>query len=64
MSSITNRRKWAMGTIAVFIFSLTAGVTQATAQTKKPNIIVIMGDDIGWSQPRLLQRGHHAERDA
>jgi arylsulfatase A-like enzyme len=33
-------------------------VTPATAQqTQKPNILFIMGDDIGWMQPRIYHRG-------
>src|SRR5271165_410204 len=27
------------------------------AQDKKPNILVIMGDDIGWMQPSCYHRG-------
>src|SRR5262245_2208495 len=29
----------------------------ATAQQQKPNILFIMGDDIGWMQPRIYHRG-------
>src|SRR5678815_5069331 len=29
----------------------------AQAQTKKPNILFIMGDDIGWMQPSCYHRG-------
>ncbi|CAN5633352.1 arylsulfatase [soil metagenome] len=31
--------------------------TQATAAGKKPNIMFIMGDDIGWMQPACYHRG-------
>ena len=33
--------------------------TPATAQqpSQKPNILFIMGDDIGWMQPRIYHRG-------
>jgi arylsulfatase len=34
---------------------LLAGV--ATAQQQKPNIMFIMGDDIGWMQPSIYHRG-------
>src|SRR5215510_347519 len=34
---------------------LLAGV--ATAQQQKPNILFIMGDDIGWMQPSIYHRG-------
>jgi len=30
---------------------------QAPAQDKKPNIMFIMGDDIGWMQPSIYHRG-------
>ncbi len=29
----------------------------ATAQDKKPNILVIWGDDIGWSNPSCYNHG-------
>jgi arylsulfatase A-like enzyme len=29
----------------------------SVAQEKKPNIVVIMGDDIGWMQPSIYHRG-------
>jgi len=29
----------------------------ALAQAKKPNILVIMGDDIGWYNPSIYHRG-------
>ena len=31
--------------------------TPAGQQTKKPNILFIMGDDIGWMQPSIYHRG-------
>src|SRR5262245_40778721 len=31
--------------------------TPAAAQQSKPNIIFIMGDDIGWMQPSIYHRG-------
>ena len=37
-----------LGTIAVSAIVLAATVATGSAQTKKPNIIVIMGDDVGW----------------
>jgi arylsulfatase len=30
---------------------------QAQTQTQKPNIVFIMGDDIGWMQPSIYHRG-------
>ena len=32
-------------------------VAPAQAQDKKPNILFIMGDDIGWMQPSCYHRG-------
>jgi hypothetical protein len=31
--------------------------TTAAAQQKRPNIVFIMGDDIGWMQPSIDHRG-------
>ena len=37
--------------------ALFSAVAPAQAQDKKPNILFIMGDDIGWMQPRCYHRG-------
>src|SRR6266487_6442503 len=37
--------------------ALLSAVVPAQAQDKKPNILFIMGDDIGWMQPRCYHRG-------
>jgi arylsulfatase A-like enzyme len=34
-----------------------AAAVPAAAQQAKPNIVVIMGDDIGWMQPSIYHRG-------
>ena len=39
-------------------------VTPALAQDKKPNILFIMGDDIGWMQVEQLHAGSGACRNA
>jgi arylsulfatase len=44
------------------VFSLLAAVTAAimpaaAQQAQKPNILFIMGDDIGWMQPSIYHRG-------
>jgi arylsulfatase A-like enzyme len=44
-------------TVAVASIGLTALGTAATAQETKPNILFIMGDDIGWMQPSIYHRG-------
>src|SRR5436190_19547328 len=41
-----------MATAALF-----SAVVPAQAQDKKPNILFIMGDDIGWMQPGCYHRG-------
>jgi arylsulfatase A-like enzyme len=37
--------------------ALFGAVVPAQAQDKKPNILFIMGDDIGWMQPRCYHQG-------
>src|SRR5512133_2661355 len=37
--------------------ALFSAVSTAQAQDKKPNILFIMGDDIGWMQPSCYHRG-------
>ena len=46
MGSYLPARK--LGILAVSVFLLAASVSTGSAQTKKPNIVVIMGDDVGW----------------
>ena len=41
-----------MATAALF-----SAVVPAQAQDKKPNVLFIMGDDIGWMQPSIYHRG-------
>ena len=51
-------RKLALGALALSCLIMGAGVSPAAAQTaQKPNIVVIMGDDIGWMQPSIYHRG-------
>src|SRR5262249_32802547 len=48
--------KW-LGALACAA-SLTAAIPPASAQQQqKPNILFIMGDDIGWMQPSIYHRG-------
>ena len=37
--------------------AITAASAPAAAQERKPNILFIMGDDIGWMQPSIYHRG-------
>ena len=51
-------RKLTLGAFAVSSFLAGFGVASAPAQNlPKPNIVVIMGDDIGWMQPSIYHRG-------
>jgi arylsulfatase len=53
-------RKVAAGAIAISSFWLAGDAVTAHAQVptaQKPNIVVIMGDDIGWMQPSIYHRG-------
>ena len=36
---------------------MVAAAAPAAAQQQKPNILFIMGDDIGWMQPSIYHRG-------
>ncbi len=42
--------------ISAVLMSVPAAAQQAAA-TRKPNILFIMGDDIGWMQPSIYHRG-------
>src|SRR5664279_1428139 len=51
-------RKLAFGALAASTFLVGVGATPAAAQTaQKPNILFIMGDDIGWMQVGVYQNG-------
>ena len=59
----TQRRRTAQGAASAAILALVVGVSagpgRAVAQdtSKKPNILFIMGDDIGYMQPSIYHRG-------
>src|SRR5215468_7280458 len=42
---------------AALFVAVTAAMTPAAAQQQKPNILFIMGDDIGIMQPSIYHRG-------
>ena len=51
------RRKLWLGLLAG-VAAMTVVSSQASAQQQqKPNIVFIIGDDIGWMQPRIYHRG-------
>jgi arylsulfatase A-like enzyme len=51
------RSKVALALAAATALCGVAGAPAAIAQEKKPNIVFIMGDDIGWMQPSIYHRG-------
>ena len=54
-----HRRQRLFHFAALAFVALTAGSHMSTAQAEdaKPNIMFIMGDDIGWMQPSIYHRG-------
>ena len=51
-------RKLALGALAASSFLVGVGAAPVAAQpAQKPNILFIMGDDIGWMQPSIYHRG-------
>jgi len=46
-----------LGITASLLAGSVWGMPAATAQEQKPNILFIMGDDIGWMQPSIYHRG-------
>ena len=54
-----HRRQRLFHFAALAFVALTAGSLMSTAQAEdaKPNIMFIMGDDIGWMQPSIYHRG-------
>jgi arylsulfatase A-like enzyme len=51
-----HRRLW-FGLLAAAVTAAAAGMPAAAQQQQKPNILVIMGDDIGWMQPSIYHGG-------
>ena len=50
------RKLW-LGLLALFAVVTAASTPAAAQQQQKPNILFIMGDDIGWMQPSIYHRG-------
>src|SRR3982750_4790121 len=55
------RHSWILGTVAIAAAFLAMGGAQAQ-DAAKPNIVVIMGDDIGWSNIGVYNQGVMAGR--
>jgi arylsulfatase A-like enzyme len=51
-----SRRCW-IGLLAGVASVSMASVPASAQQQQKPNILFIMGDDIGWMQPSIYHRG-------
>ena len=56
---LNHRRQRLFHSAALALIALTACLAPLTAQAEdaKPNIMFIMGDDIGWMQPSIYHRG-------
>jgi arylsulfatase len=50
------RKLW-LALLASFAVGMVANVPAVAQQQQKPNILFIMGDDIGWMQPSIYHRG-------
>ena len=46
-----------LGLLALFAAVAAASMPATAQQQQKPNILFIMGDDIGWMQPSIYHRG-------
>jgi arylsulfatase len=46
-----------LGLLASFAVVMAGSMPAAAQQQQKPNILFIMGDDIGWMQPSIYHRG-------
>jgi arylsulfatase A-like enzyme len=53
---IITRNLW-LGPLALIASVMSASAPAAAQQQQKPNILFIMGDDIGWMQPSIYHRG-------
>jgi Sulfatase len=53
---ITSRNRW-LGLLSFLVSAMLAGVPASAQQQQKPNILVIMGDDIGYWNISAYNRG-------
>jgi arylsulfatase A-like enzyme len=51
-----SRKLW-LGLAAGIAAVTVTGMPASAQQPQKPNILFIMGDDIGWMQPSIYHRG-------
>jgi arylsulfatase A-like enzyme len=51
-----SRKLW-LGLLAGIAAVTVTSIPASAQQPQKPNILFIMGDDIGWMQPRIYHRG-------
>ena len=54
-------RHW-LGLLALFAAAMVVSTPVAAQQTQRPNIVFIMGDDIGWANIGAYHRGLMASR--
>ncbi len=45
-----------LGLLALLVVAMATGTPASAQQQQKPNILFIMGDDIGWMQPMMPLR--------
>ena len=59
MSKSPPLRRWMhlLGVVTLVCALAAVGLPTAQAQQQKPNILVIMGDDIGWFNPSAYHQG-------
>src|SRR5262245_57195216 len=50
-------KRFTQSFVVTALAALMCAVASSQAQEKKPNILFIMGDDIGWMQPGCYHRG-------
>ena len=56
---IDNLRTFGAALLAVAVLSGSLCPAFAQGQTQRPNIVFIMGDDIGWANIGVYNQGHH-----
>src|SRR5262249_56621993 len=50
-------KKIELAVLALFAVMMAASMPAAAQPQQKPNILFIMGDDIGWMQPSIYHQG-------